>query len=356
MPVFQMPRRRASVLLPSLPLAHLNDILLTMPVALDFFVKYGYLILFLWVLAEQLGVPVPSAPLLITTGTLTATHRLHLVLSLGVVVAACLFSDVLWYSMGKRFGGAVVRLLCRLSMESNTCVKKTESYFSRNGARALLLAKFVPGLSTVAAPIAGQTGMAMRSFLLYDAAGSLLWALTFILGGRFFGDFLKHHSSVFPSVSHTAGVLFVLLLVGFLIYRFFRQRAFLKEMRAARVDPAELKEMLEQNQQVYVVDLRHPLDYLPDPRTIPGAVMLTPDKLVQKTADIPRDRDVVLFCTCPSEATAARMALTLRKAGIYRVRPLRGGFDEWKRLGYPLQQIHPAERDGPVPQQQGIIS
>jgi membrane protein DedA with SNARE-associated domain/rhodanese-related sulfurtransferase len=311
-----------------------------MPVALDFFVKYGYFILFLWVLAEQLGVPVPSAPLLITTGTLTATHRLNLVLSIVVVVLACLASDTIWYYMGKRYGGAVVRLLCRLSMESNTCVKKTEGYFFRNGERALLLAKFIPGLGTVAAPIAGQTGMALRLFLAYDAAGSLLWAMAFILGGRFFGDFLKHHPNIFPSVSHTAGVLFVLLLIGFLIYRFFRQRAFIKEMRAARVEPDELRQMLDQHQQVYIVDLRHPLDYLPDPRTIPGAVMLTPDKLVENTSSIPRDRDVVLFCTCPSEATAAKMALTLRKAGIFRVRPLRGGFDEWKRLGYPLQDIH----------------
>jgi rhodanese-related sulfurtransferase len=97
--------------------------------------------------------------------------------------------------------------------------------------------------------------------------------------------------------------------------------------------------MIDRNQEVYIVDLRHPLDYLPDPRTLPGAVLLTPDKLVEHTDQIPRDRDVVLFCTCPSEATAAKMALTLRKIGVYRVRPLRGGFDEWKRLGYPLEEI-----------------
>jgi rhodanese-related sulfurtransferase len=89
------------------------------------------------------------------------------------------------------------------------------------------------------------------------------------------------------------------------------------------------------------VDLRHPLDYLPDPRTLPGAVMLTPDKLVERSDEIPRDRDVVLFCTCPSEATSAKMALTMRKMGVHRVRPLLGGFDEWKRLGYPLVEIEP---------------
>jgi membrane protein DedA with SNARE-associated domain len=309
-----------------------------MPVALSFFIEYGYFILFIWVLTEQIGIPIPSAPILITAGTLTATHKLSLPLVLLSVVLACLVSDTLWYLMGKRYGGAVVRLLCRLSMESNTCVKKTEGYFTRNGERALLLAKFIPGLSTVAPPIAGQTNMPLHLFLAYDAAGSLLWALAFTLGGRFFGDFLKH-SSIVHSVSNVTGVLFVLLLIGFLIYRFTRQRAFIKEMRTARLEPDDLKQMLEGGLQPFIVDLRHPLDYLPDPRTLPGAVLLTPDKLVEHTDTIPRDRDVVLFCTCPSEATAAKMALTLRKAGVYRVRPLRGGFDEWKRLGYPLEDI-----------------
>jgi len=309
-----------------------------MPVALSFFMQYGYIILFTWVLIEQIGVPIPSAPLLITAGTLSATHKINLPFALLAVVLGCLVSDTTWYFMGKRYGGVVVRLLCRLSMESNTCVKKTEGYFTRNGERALLVAKFIPGLSTVAPPIAGQTNMPLHLFLAYDAAGSLLWALAFTLGGRFFGDFLKH-SNIVSSVSHSAGVLFILLLIGFLIYRFTRQRAFIKEMRTARLEPDDLKSMLDNGQQIYIVDLRHPLDYLPDPRTLPGAVLLTPDKLVEHTDSIPRDRDVVLFCTCPSEATAAKMALTLRKAGIFRVRPLRGGFDEWKRLGYPLEAI-----------------
>lgn len=309
-----------------------------MPVALSFFMQYGYVILFTWVLVEQIGVPIPSAPLLITAGTLSATHKINLPFALLAIVLGCLVSDTTWYFMGKRYGGVVVRLLCRLSMESNTCVKKTEGYFTRNGERALLVAKFIPGLSTVAPPIAGQTNMPLHLFLAYDAAGSLLWALAFTLGGRFFGDFLKH-SNIVSSVSHSAGVLFILLLIGFLIYRFTRQRAFIKEMRTARLEPNDLKNMLDNGQQIYIVDLRHPLDYLPDPRTLPGAVLLTPDKLVEHTDSIPRDRDVVLFCTCPSEATAAKMALTLRKAGIFRVRPLRGGFDEWKRLGYPLEAI-----------------
>jgi membrane protein DedA with SNARE-associated domain/rhodanese-related sulfurtransferase len=316
-----------------------------MPVALDFFLKYGYWILFLWVMTEQLGIPIPSAPVLLTAGTLTATHRMSFPLVLVSITLGSLVSDSLWYLMGKRYGGAVVKLLCRLSMESSTCVRKTEGYFTKNGPAALLLAKFIPGLGSVAAPIAGQTAMPYLHFVIFDTGGILLWALTFTLGGRFFGDVLKRHPNALSWVGHFAVVLFVLLLLGFLFYRFLRQRAFIREIRTARVDPSELKAMLDRGQEVYIVDLRHPLDYLPDPRTLPGAVLLTPDKLVLQSDEIPRDRDVVLFCTCPSEATAAKMALAIRKLGIYRVRPLLGGFDEWKRLGFPLVEIPPQARE-----------
>jgi membrane protein DedA with SNARE-associated domain/rhodanese-related sulfurtransferase len=312
-----------------------------MPVALDFFLKYGYWILFLWVLIEQLGVPVPSVPLLLAAGTLTSTHRMSLPLVLIAVVLGSLISDSLWYWMGKRYGGAVVKLLCRLSMESNTCVRKTENYFSKHGAGALVVAKFIPGLGTVAAPIAGQTGMEYRLFAIYDTAGILLWAVAFTLGGRFFGDLLKRDANALAWAARFGFLLFVLLLLSFFVWRFFRQRAFLREIRMARLDPKELKAMLDRDQPVYIVDLRHPLDYLPDPRTLPGAVLLSPDKLLEHCSEIPRDRDVVLFCTCPSEATAAKMAFAIRKLGVYRVRPLLGGFDEWKRLDYPLVDIAP---------------
>jgi membrane protein DedA with SNARE-associated domain/rhodanese-related sulfurtransferase len=257
------------------------------------------------------------------------------------VVAGCFVSDSLWYLLGKRFGGAMVKLVCRLSFESSTCVRKTEDYFTKWGEQALLVAKFVPGLGTVAAPIAGQTGMKYRVFLAYDMAGALFWAATLTLIGRFFGDVLRKNPGALTWMGHFAGALFVLAVVGLLGYRIWKQQAFLKQVRTSRLDPIELKRMLDGGQNPYIVDLRHPLDYLPDPRTLPGAVLLTPDKLVLESDQIPRDRDIVLFCTCPSEATAAKMALAIRKLGIFRVRPLLGGFDEWKRLNFPLVDIPP---------------
>ena len=308
-----------------------------MPLALEFFLHYAYLIIFVWILAEQLGMPVPSIPILLTAGSLTATHKLSLSLVLISLVAGCFVSDSVWYLLGKRFGGSVVKMLCRLSLESSTCVRRTENYFTKRGPQTLLVAKFIPGLSTVAAPIAGQTGMPYSTFLAYDLGGALFWGATVTLAGRFFGDVLKRHPNVLSWVIHFAGVLFVVAVIGFLVYRVWKQQAFLRQVKTARLEPQELKGMLDSGQKVFIVDLRHPLDYLPDPRVLPGALRISPESLMLRSAEIPRDRDIVLYCTCPSEATAAKTSMKLRQAGIHRVRPLLGGFDEWKKLGYPLE-------------------
>src|SRR6201989_1430055 len=127
-----------------------------MPIALVFFVHYAYLILFLWVLVEQIGIPIPSLPVLLTAGTLTATHQIHHLPALVAVLAACMVADSMWFALGRKYGNSVLKLVCRLSFEASTCVSKTEGYFTRRGPVTLLFAKFVPGLSPVAGPLAGQ--------------------------------------------------------------------------------------------------------------------------------------------------------------------------------------------------------
>ncbi len=338
-----------------------------MPIATVFFIQYAYLIIFLWVLMEQIGVPIPSVPILLTAGTLSATHRVSWIGITIAMLAACLIADFIWFYLGRRYGNSVLKLLCRLSFEASTCVSKTEGYFNRRGATTLLFAKFVPGLSTVAAPIAGQTGMSIPRFLAWDLAGSLLWGETFILAGRFFGDLAKKSGPFLAWLGHFAIVIFVLMVLGFLTHRVWKQRKFLQQVRELRLEPSELKEMLdtaEKNHSVapFIVDLRHPLDYLPDPRVLPGALRIGPNELKQHSEIIPRDRDVILYCTCPSEETSAKLALQLHKMGVYRVRPLRGGFDGWKQAGYPLvdyvtdtpttpvvQQILPADTGSAIP-------
>jgi membrane protein DedA with SNARE-associated domain/rhodanese-related sulfurtransferase len=338
-----------------------------MPIALVFFVHYAYLIIFLWVLVEQIGIPIPSVPVLLTAGTLSATHRVSWLGITAAMLFACIIADTIWFSLGRRYGNSVLKLLCRFSFEASTCVSKTENYFTRRGAFTLLFAKFVPGLSTVAAPIAGQTGMSIPRFLAWDLAGSFLWGETFILAGRFFGDIAKKSAPFFAWLGHFAIVIFVLMVLGFLAHRIWKQRRFLQQVRELRLEPSELKTMLDIAEAngtpaPFIVDLRHPLDYLPDPRVLPGALRIGPNELKQHSEIIPRDRDVILYCTCPSEETSAKLALQLHKMGVYRVRPLRGGFDGWKEAGYPLvdyvtdtptspvvQQILPANSGSAIP-------
>jgi len=338
-----------------------------MPIAIVFFVHYAYLIIFLWVLVEQIGIPIPSVPVLLTAGTLSATHRVSFIGITFAMLVACVIADTIWFSLGRRYGNSVLKLLCRLSFEASTCVSKTEGYFTRRGPVTLLFAKFVPGLSTVAAPIAGQTGMSYPRFLAWDLAGSLIWGEAFILAGRFFGDLAKKSAPFFAWLGHFAFFIFAAMVLGFIAHRIWKQRKFLQQVREMRLEPAELKEMLdaaETNHTTppFIVDLRHPLDYLPDPRVLPGALRIGPNELKQHSEIIPRDRDVILYCTCPSEETSAKLALQLHKLGIYRVRPLRGGFDGWKQAGYPLvdyvtdaptstvvQQILPANTGSAVP-------
>src|SRR5882724_757085 len=312
-----------------------------MPIALEFFVHYAYGLLFLWVLIEQLGIPVPSVPLLLTAGTLSATHRIHIVPAFVAVLAACALSDSIWYFAGRRYGNRVLKLVCRFSFEASACVKKTEAYFGQHGASTLLFAKFVPGLSAVAPPIAGQTGMAFGRFLAWDLAGSFIWSGAFLLAGLFFGDVAKRSAAFFHVLGQFAVVIFAGMVIGLIVYRIIKQQRFLRSVRELRLDPAELKAMFDDAAEnnlpaPVVVDLRHPLDYMPDPRVLPGSLRIAPAELERHSEILPRDRDIVLYCTCPSEETSARLALRLHKLGIYRVRPLRGGFEAWRDAGYPL--------------------
>jgi membrane protein DedA with SNARE-associated domain/rhodanese-related sulfurtransferase len=300
---------------------------------------YGYLLLFAWVLVEQLGIPLPATPILLAAGALSAQNELSFPLALAAAMAAALTSDSAWFLIGRKYGHHVLRLLCKLSMEPTICVRRTQDSFGRRRDFTLVIAKFVPGLATLAPPVAGQNGMSYGRFLFFDGIGATLWVGVLLTVGRFFGDLLRRDPSLLNWAGRFSGALLVLGIVGFFVGRVVRRRMVIKKLVAARLEPEELKKQLDAGEPVYIVDLRHPLELLPDPFTLPGAVHFSPDALAARHNEIPRDRDIVLYCTCPSEATAAKTAMALLKLGIERVRPLRGGFDEWKRLGFPLDAI-----------------
>ncbi len=304
---------------------------------------YGYVLLFAWVLVEQMGIPLPATPILLAAGALSAENELSFPLAFLAALAAALMADSGWFLVGRKYGHHVLRLLCKLSLEPTICVRRTQNSFGRRRRVTLMVAKFVPGLAMLAAPVAGQNGMGYWPFLLFDGIGVTLWVGALLTLGRFFGDLLKRDPSLLDWAGRFSGALLVLGILGFFLARVYRRRMVLKKLVAARLEPEELKKQLDAGEQVYIVDLRHPLELAPDPFTLPGAIHFSPDDLAARGHEIPRDRDIVLFCNCPSEATAAKTAMTLHKQGIERVRPLRGGYDEWKLLGYPLDAIAVAQ-------------
>ncbi len=308
---------------------------------LSLLAHHTYALLFGWVLIEQGGLPIPSIPLMIAAGTMSAAHKLHVAYAIPVILFACLIADSAWYFLGRQFGSRVLNILCRFSLEAATCVERTHGTVSKRGAFTLLFAKFVPGLSTVAAPIAGQVKVPYLTFILYDMAGSLIWSGAWLFAGRFFGDLARRSSDFFAMLGHFGIVLVLAMVLTLVVYRLFKRRQFLDQLEGLRLEPEQLMAMISAAETAgldrpFIIDLRHPLDVLTDPLVLPGALRIGPDELKQRRQIIPLDRDIVLYCTCPSEETSAKVALELHRLGIHRVRPLRGGLQGWKDAGYPV--------------------
>lgn len=308
------------------------------------FLRHVYSVLFGWVLVEQAGIPIPSVPLMLAAGTMSAAHKVQVALVIPVVLLACLMSDTMWWWLGRRFGSRVLDLLCRMSLDASTCVNRAQGSIARRGGVTLLFAKFVPGVSTIAAPIAGQSGMAYHEFAVYDIVGTLAWASAWLFAGRFFGDIAERSTKLFATLTHFAAALVALMIVGIIVYRYVQRRRFLAELRGLRLEPEQLLLMMDEARSgglepPFIIDLRHPLDVLTDPEVLPGALRIGPDELKLHREEIPLDREIVLYCTCPSEETSAKVAMELRRLGVNRVRPLRGGLQGWKDAGYPLEAV-----------------
>jgi membrane protein DedA with SNARE-associated domain len=258
---------------------------------------YGYLVVFVWVLAEQIGLPIPAIPLLLTAGALCADHRMSLFLVLFTSMFASLVSDSLWFELGRRRGGVVLNILCRMSLEPDSCVERTKGSFDRRGPQSLLYSKFVPGLNTVAAPIAGMARISYSRFLLFDIAGTFLWAGSALFTGYLLG---KKVDKVL-SHSRDLGQLFIVLaltaILGWIVWKWDQRRRFLASVRVARIMPQDLHEKMLSGEPMVIIDLRHRLDLLTDPRTLPGALRIKFDELEERAKEIPRDREIILYCT-----------------------------------------------------------
>jgi membrane protein DedA with SNARE-associated domain len=259
--------------------------------------KHGYLVLFAWVTAEQLGAPLPAVPILIAAGVLSVTGRISLANALVIGIVGCLIGDAAWYGIGKRWGPSVLRTLCKISFEPETCVRQGSNLISRHGSRALIVSKFVPGVSTVAVPLVANSGASLSSFLFCDLLGSVLYVGAYLALGRIVGDRIDKLLALARSIGSASAAFVALGTVAIVGYRYQQRWKFRRLLRMSRITPDELHDLIERGLKPFIVDLRHRLDSLSDPRAIPGAVRLMPDELAARRAEIPTDREIILYCT-----------------------------------------------------------
>src|ERR1700757_4321656 len=208
---------------------------------LEFLLHHGYALLLGWVFAEQVGLPVPSMPLLLAAGALAGTGHLSFFASLFYVILAAVAAYSMWYQLGRRKGIKILQLLCKISLEPDSCVRRTEGLFSKQGARSLLLAKFLPGLSTVAPPLAGIFHMRLRRFLVFDGGGSLLWAGTFLGLGYVFSGEIERSAEHALNLGGGLLVLLIAALASYISYKFIARQRFMRQLRIGRITAEELK-------------------------------------------------------------------------------------------------------------------
>ncbi len=270
---------------------------LLMHSTLEFVLRHGYTLVFLIVLTEQAGLPIPALPVLLAAGALAGQGKLSLPLALALAVAASLIADFVWYELGRYRGHSILRLLCRISLEPDSCVRRTENLFAQRGARSLLVAKFIPGLSTASATLAGMLRMRLWRFFAWDAAGALLWAGAFAGTGFIFSTQLDRVAVYAQRLGSGLLVLLVAGLAAYIAFKYYQRRRFIRGLRIARITPEELKQKLDAGEDIMVVDLRHSVEVENDNVRVPGAMHLDPGEIEQRHLEIPRDRDIVLYCT-----------------------------------------------------------
>ncbi|HEV8096626.1 MAG TPA: DedA family protein/thiosulfate sulfurtransferase GlpE [Burkholderiales bacterium] len=289
------------------------------------------------VLLEQLGVPLPALPVVVLAGARGIGDPSHLLYALVLATLGSTIGDLAWFWAGRRYGHRVLRLLCRLSLSPDSCVRQTESTYERRGAATLVIAKFVPGLATVAPPVAGALGLRLSAFLVYTSAGAALYYGAALVLGLVFHNQIDWLLERLTDLGVGALLVVVALLALYVAYRWWDRSRFIQSLRAGRIEADELSGMIGRGEEPIVLDVRSRTHRELDRRRIPGARGVDLDDLERTLAEIPRDREVVVYCACPNEVTAIKVAMLLRDRGFERVRPLAGGIDGWIAAGQGIE-------------------
>ena len=281
------------------------------------------------VLFEELGLPIPAVPVLILAGALGARATQSLLAASAAALAACVIGDMALYLVGRRYGHRVMRWLCSISLSPDSCVRQTSLHFERWGGWILVLGKFLPGIGTVAPPLAGVVGLSWPRYLVLSGLGSVLWIGVAVGAGVLFQAQVNELVEELQDMGAVALVLVTALLAAFIAFKWWQRRRFYETVRMARITADELRGLIERKLDPVIVDLRVQSDRERDGRSIPGARAMDLADVDRQLGQFPKDREIVFFCNCPNEASAASAAKVLMDLGYTRVRPLLGGIDAW---------------------------
>ncbi|WP_049790388.1 rhodanese-like domain-containing protein [Pusillimonas sp. T7-7] len=294
--------------------------------------EHGLAVVFLNVLIEQAGAPIPAYPILVITGALLDSSPYSAFALLGVAVLAALLADYGWYLAGRRYGRRMLSMLCRISLSPDSCVKQTESIYLRWGPPSLMVAKFIPGFASIASVLAGAVGTRKRSFLLFDIIGATLWAGSAIYLGALFSTAVDELLDVLVNLGLLGVLLLGIALSLFVANKWWQRKRFIKSLRMERITVEELHGMVRSGNHPIIVDVRSPLAQAQG--RIPGALPFTAGDIAMNTQQA---NEVIVYCDCPNEASAAIVSKQLMQKGYGRVRPLSGGIEAWKNAGYTIE-------------------
>jgi len=300
--------------------------------------QYGVGVVTVNVLLDQIGLPVPAVPTLIVAGALAADGQMPLSALFVYSVIACLVADCGWYLVGQKYGIRVLKTLCKISLEPDSCVSQTQTRFERWGINSLVIAKFIPGLAIIAPPLAGAMRIGWPRFVFLSACSAVLWVGSGLVAGMLFKSQIAQLLEHLSDIGGIAGAGVVTLLAAYIAYKWWERSRFYKMLRMARINVADLYELIRAGAAPLIIDVRSSTARALEPRWIPGALHVPLQDVARRLKEFPRDRDIILYCTCPSEASAARVAKTLMNHGFKRVRPLYGGLDAWVAAGYAVEQ------------------
>ncbi|MGZ3635672.1 MAG: VTT domain-containing protein [Syntrophales bacterium] len=259
-------------------------------------IHHGYILLFLWMFTERLGLPIPATLPLIAAGILAEMEYMQFAYAMALAFSAVMLADFAWFFLSRIRGIHLLAFLCRISLEPDACVRKTQNIFAKHGPASLLFAKFIPGLSNLTVPLVGIVGLDLRTFILYNSIGSLLWVGSLMGAGYLFSREIQIENIVLPDWSQGIVVIALLLLVAlYIVWKYLRKVHLLKELFSNRMAPEELKVKLDAGDEIAILDVRHPLEFAADPYVIPGAVHVPLENL-ERFSGVPVGREIVTYC------------------------------------------------------------